>query len=130
MIGKYPFLDFWNVPSRQKDMNAIHEGRIVSHFLGHRPEKMPDTLLVLDIHIKIAHKNHTSSARILSLPRLNSPDSIYCFIMLTPSFWSNEIPEISSKQITSNWHTRLLCPVAMLTNILATVALSPEIKWA
>ncbi len=44
----------------------------------------------------------------LSLPRLNSPDSMYPFIMLTPSFWSKETPEISSKQTTSYSHMKRL----------------------
>jgi anti-sigma-K factor RskA len=36
----------------------------------------------------------------------------------------------SSKQTTSYWQTRPRWPVALLTNIRATVALPPEIKWA
>src|ERR1019366_2992791 len=49
-------------------------------------------------------------------------------MMLTPSFWSKEMPETSSKQTTSYWQTRPRCPEALLTNILATVALPPEIR--
>ena len=44
-------------------------------------------------------------------------------MMLTPSFWSKETPETSSKQTTSYWETRPRWPVALLTNIRATVAL-------
>ena len=51
-------------------------------------------------------------------------------MMLTPSFWSNETPETSSKHTTSYWHTRPRWPVELLTNIRATVALPPEIRWA
>ena len=39
--------------------------------------------------------------RMLSRPRLNSPDSMYPFMMLTPSFWSKDTPDTSSKQTTS-----------------------------
>ena len=49
-------------------------------------------------------------------------------MMLTPSFWSKEMPETSSKQTTSYWQTRPRWPVALLTNIFATVALPPEIR--
>lgn len=45
-----------------------------------------------------------------------------------PSFLSNEIPDISSKQTTSHRQTRPRCPLALLTNIWATVALPPETK--
>ena len=44
--------------------------------------------------------------------------------------WSKETPETSSKQTTSYWQTRPLCPELMFTNIRATVALPPETRWA
>ena len=66
----------------------------------------------------------------LSLPRLNSPDSMYPFMMLTPSFWSKETPDTSSKHTTSYWQTSPRWPVALLTNIRATVALPPLTRWA
>ena len=47
-------------------------------------------------------------------------------MMFTPSFWSKETPETSSKHTTSYWHTKPRWPLAMFTNILATVALPPE----
>src|ERR1700693_3727049 len=37
------------------------------------------------------------------------------------------MPETSSKQTTSYWHTKPRCPVALFTNILATVALPGKI---
>ena len=51
-------------------------------------------------------------------------------MMLTPSFWSKETPETSSKQTTSYWQTSPRWPVALLTNIRATVALPPLTRWA
>jgi len=50
--------------------------------------------------------------------------------MLTPSFWSKDTPDTSSKHTTSYWHTRPRWPVALLTNIRATVALPPEMRCA
>ena len=35
-------------------------------------------------------------------------------MMLTPSFWSKEMPDTSSKQTTSYWHTRPRWPVAVV----------------
>jgi hypothetical protein len=49
-------------------------------------------------------------------------------MMLTPSFWSKDTPETSSKQTTSYWQTSPRWPFAMLTNMRATVALPPEIR--
>jgi hypothetical protein len=46
---------------------------------------------------------------------------------LTPSFWSKDIPDTSSKQTTSYWQTNPRWPLALFTNIFATVALPPEI---
>ena len=45
--------------------------------------------------------------------------------MLTPSLVSNDTPDTSSKQTTSYWATRPRLPVALLTNMLAIVALPP-----
>ena len=78
---------------------------------------------------KLPTRTMDPSARMLSLPRLNSPDAMYPFMMLTPSFWSKEMPATSSKHTTSYWQTRPRCPFAMLTNIFATVALPPESRW-
>ena len=49
--------------------------------------------------------------------------------MFTPSLRSKDTPEISSKHTTSYWQTSPRCPLALLTNILATVALPPETRW-
>ena len=49
-------------------------------------------------------------------------------MMFTPSFWSKEMPDTSSKQTTSYWQTSPRWPLALFTNIFATVALPPEIR--
>src|SRR5262249_5954552 len=69
------------------------------------------------------------SARIESLPRENSPEAIYPFMILTPSLESKETPAISSKHTTSYWQTRPRCPVAMLTNIRAIVQPPADEKY-
>jgi hypothetical protein len=43
---------------------------------GSGPKQVADALLVLDVHVEVADHHDEPSARMLSLPRLNSPDSM------------------------------------------------------
>ena len=60
MIGKYLLVDFRDIPSRQVGMDSIHEGRIISHFLGHWPEQVAYSLLVFNIDIEVTNEYHAS----------------------------------------------------------------------
>src|SRR5438876_517376 len=51
--------DFWEFPPRHITMNAIHERRIISHFLWQWREQMSDSLLLRYVHIEITDHHDT-----------------------------------------------------------------------
>jgi hypothetical protein len=126
MIGEQVAVDLRDVPSGEIGVDAAHQRRVVAHLRRQRIEQMTHALLVLHVHVKIAEQGDAAlGADTLAptgeLARFHEP-----LHMLTPSFWSKDTPDTSSKQTTSYWQTSPRCPVVMLTNIRATVAFPPE----
>jgi len=60
MICKQASIHFWYIPSRNVRMDSIHKCGIILHFRRQRSEQVADSLLMLDIHIKITHKNKSA----------------------------------------------------------------------
>ena len=44
-----------HIPAGEVAVDSIHQRRVVSHFRRHRAEQVADPLLVLDIHLEVAH---------------------------------------------------------------------------
>ena len=55
MIGLERLGNLRHIPAGQVAVDAVHQGRVVSHFRRHRAEQMADPLLVLHVHLEVAH---------------------------------------------------------------------------
>ena len=77
VLGEELGVQLRDVPAREVGVDAVHERGVVAHLRRQRAEQVPDPLLVLDVHVEVADQARSPpSARMLSRPRLNSPDSM------------------------------------------------------
>src|SRR5262245_5947782 len=60
MIGQQIAVYFWQVPTGQVRVDAVHESRVVTHFRGQRTEKVPNALLMLHVHFEVPHHDNAA----------------------------------------------------------------------
>jgi hypothetical protein len=60
VIGQQVAVDLWQIPARQVGVDAVHESGVVAHLGRQRAKQMADALLVLHVHLEVAHHHHTA----------------------------------------------------------------------
>ena len=61
VLGEEPSMELGDVPAWGIGVDAVHEGGVVLHLLGERPEEVADPLLVGDVDVEVA--DHDDAAR-------------------------------------------------------------------
>ncbi len=62
VIGEQRRLHLRHIPARNVSVNPVHKRRVIAHLRRHGAEQMPHSLLVLDIHLEVAHHHYGTIA--------------------------------------------------------------------
>src|SRR5580700_8413935 len=60
MISKQIAIHFWQVPTRQVSVNAVHKSSVVTHLRRQWAEKMANPLLMLHVHVEVTNHDDTA----------------------------------------------------------------------